>query len=58
MSAGANPSFIANQMDRTNVQMVFNVYGKWMTEKNGDQVALLNQNFCPNTPLMPHGKAI
>ncbi|KTH62576.1 integrase [Enterobacter hormaechei subsp. steigerwaltii] len=56
LSAGANPSFIANQMGHTNAQMVFNVYGKWMTEQNGDQVALLNTNFDFNAPQMPHNK--
>lgn len=56
LSAGANPSFIANQMGHTNAQMVFSVYGKWMSEQNGDQVALLNTNFDFNAPLMPHNK--
>lgn len=56
LSAGANPSFIANQMGHTNAQMVFSVYGKWMAEQNGDQIALLNQNFDLNAPLMPHKK--
>lgn len=56
LSAGANPSFIANQMGHTNAQMVFSVYGKWMSEQNVDQVALLNTNFDFNAPLMPHNK--
>lgn len=56
LSAGANPSFIANQMGHTNAQMVFNVYGKWMSEQNCDQVALLNTNFDFNAPQMPHNK--
>ncbi|HDW0019215.1 TPA: DUF3596 domain-containing protein [Enterobacter ludwigii] len=56
LSAGANPSFIANQMGHTNAQMVFNVYGKWMSEQNGDQVALLNTNFDFNAPQMPHNE--
>ncbi|HBL5329212.1 TPA: DUF3596 domain-containing protein [Enterobacter hormaechei] len=56
LSAGANPSFIANQMGHTNAQMVFNVYGKWMAEQNGDQVALLNSDFDFNAPQMPHNK--
>ncbi|HED2472023.1 TPA: DUF3596 domain-containing protein [Enterobacter mori] len=56
LSAGANPSFIANQMGHTNAQMVFNVYGKWMSEQNGDQIALLNTNFDFNAPQMPHNK--
>lgn len=56
LSAGANASFIANQMGHTNAQMVFSVYGKWMSEQNGDQIALLNQNFDLNVPLMPQKK--
>lgn len=56
LSAGANPSFIANQMGHTNAQMVFNVYGKWMSEQNGDQLAILNTNFDFNAPQMPHKK--
>lgn len=56
LSAGANPSFIANQMGHTNAQMVFNVYGKWMSEKNGDQIALLNDNFDFTAPQVPQKK--
>lgn len=56
LSAGANPNFIANQMGHTNAQMVFNVYGKWMAEQNGDQVALLNTNFDFDAPQVPHKK--
>lgn len=56
LSAGANPSFIANQMGHTNAQMVFTVYGKWMSEHDVDQLALLNTNFDFNTPPMPHKK--
>lgn len=56
LSAGANPSFIASQMGHTNAQMVFSVYGKWMAEQNGDQIAILNQNFDFNAPQMPHKK--
>lgn len=56
LSAGANPSFIANQMGHTNAQMVFSVYGKWMSEQNGDQLAILNHNFGLIAPQMPHKK--
>ncbi|EOC0009006.1 tyrosine-type recombinase/integrase [Cronobacter turicensis] len=56
LSAGVNPSFITNQMGHTNAQMVFNVYAKCMSDKNGDQVAILNQNFGFNAPPMPQGK--
>ena len=45
LSAGANPNFIATQMGHTDAQMVYKVYGKWMSEKSGEQVALLNQRF-------------
>ncbi|MFP1495805.1 hypothetical protein ACLB1Q_04750 [Escherichia coli] len=46
-----NPAFIANQMGHADAQMVFQVYGKWMSENNNAQVALLNtqlSEFCPN----------
>jgi len=43
-------------MGHTNAQMVFNVYGKWMSEKNGDQIALLNDNFDFNAPQVPQKK--
>ncbi|WP_234014290.1 tyrosine-type recombinase/integrase [Cronobacter dublinensis] len=56
LSAGVNPGFIANQMGHTNAQMVFNVYAKWMSDKNADQVAILNQNFGFNAPPMPQSK--
>ncbi|KDV94041.1 hypothetical protein AB28_2373 [Raoultella ornithinolytica 2-156-04_S1_C2] len=36
--------------------MVFSVYGKWMSDQNGYQIALLNQNFDFNAPQMPHEK--
>lgn len=45
-----------NQMGHTDAQMVFNVYAKWMSDKNADQVAILNQNFGFNAPPMPQGK--
>lgn len=56
LSAGANPNFIAQQMGHTNAQMVFSVYGKWMSDQNGDQLAILNQNFDLNVPQMPQKK--
>lgn len=43
LSAGANPNFIATQMGHTDAQMVYKVYGKWMSEKSAEQVSLLNQ---------------
>ncbi|MFW5410734.1 Arm DNA-binding domain-containing protein [Pectobacterium brasiliense] len=54
LSAGANPNFIAAQMGHTSAQMVFNVYGKWMKDNDGNQLAILNENFNRNAPMMPH----
>lgn len=45
LSAGANPSFIANQMGHENAQMVYEVYGAWIEELNGDQVLMLNSRL-------------
>lgn len=45
LPAGANPSFIANQMGHENVQMVYEVYSTWIEEMNGDQVAMLNNKL-------------
>ncbi|MEB5922775.1 site-specific integrase [Franconibacter daqui] len=53
LSAGANPNFIASQMGHTSAQMVYNVYGKWMTDNNVDQMSILNANFSSDAPLMP-----
>lgn len=41
LSAGANPSFIASQMGHENAQMVYEVYGAWIEEMNGEQVLML-----------------
>lgn len=54
--AGANPNFVAHQMGHSSAQMLFTVYGKWMTENNHDQVGILNASFAQNAPLMPHRK--
>lgn len=54
LSAGANPSFIANQMGHASAQMVFNVYGAWMTDNNAEQIAMLNQKLTDFVPLVPH----
>lgn len=56
LSAGANPNFVANQMGHVSAQMLYNVYGKWMTENNLDQISLLNAEFGKNAPSMPHIK--
>ena len=53
LSAGANPNFIAAQMGHTSAQMVYSVYGKWMTDNNDNQLAILNANFGGNAPQMP-----
>lgn len=50
------PSSSTAQMGHTNAQMVFNVYGKWMSEKNGDQIALLNDNYDFTAPQVPQKK--
>ncbi|MGV4279343.1 Arm DNA-binding domain-containing protein [Citrobacter freundii] len=42
LSAGANPSFIANQMGHENAQMVYEIYATWIEEMNSEQVAMLN----------------
>lgn len=58
LSAGANPNFVANQMGHASAQMIYNVYGKWMTENNLDQIAILNAGFSGNAPLMPQAMTI
>ncbi|HCK7137770.1 putative transposase/integrase [Klebsiella pneumoniae] len=45
LTAGANPSFIANQMGHENAQMVYDVYSTWIEEMNGDQVSMLNSRL-------------
>ncbi|EFA7486075.1 site-specific integrase [Escherichia coli] len=55
LSAGANPSFIASQMGHASAQMVFNVYGAWMTDSNAEQIAMLNQKLADYVPMMSHG---
>lgn len=45
LSAGANPSFIASQMGHENAQMVYEVYGTWIEDLNGDQVLMLNSRL-------------
>lgn len=54
LSAGANPNFIAAQMGHTSAQMVYNVYGKWMSDNNVNQLSILNANFASDAPTMPH----
>ena len=45
LSAGANPSFIANQMGHDNAQMVSEVSSTWIEVLSGDQVAMLNNKL-------------
>lgn len=42
LSAGANPSFIANQMGHENAQMVYGIYGTWIEDMNNEQINMLN----------------
>ncbi|WP_099156367.1 tyrosine-type recombinase/integrase [Yersinia pestis] len=53
LSAGANPNFVANQMGHTSSQMVYSVYGKWMSENNSNQMDILNARFTGDAPYMP-----
>ena len=53
LTAGANPNFIAAQMGHTNAQMVYQVYGAWMSDNNSDQIAILNQKLSDFAPPMP-----
>lgn len=48
-----NPNFIATQMGHTDAQMVYKVYGKWMSEKSAEQVSILNQALSHFAPPMP-----
>lgn len=58
LSAGANPNFIATQMGHTDAQMVYKVYGKWMSEKSADQISLLNQTLSRFAPSLPQSMVI
>ncbi|ENT4823018.1 TPA: site-specific integrase [Citrobacter farmeri] len=42
LMAGANPSFIASQMGHEDARMVYEVYSKWISDMNQDQVNMLN----------------
>lgn len=42
LSAGANPNYVASQMGHSDAQMVYRVYGAWMSENNTDQLSLIN----------------
>nr|WP_300001573.1 hypothetical protein [uncultured Cedecea sp.] len=45
LAAGANPSFIANQMGHGNAQMVCEVYAAWTEEMNHEQIKMLNEKL-------------
>ncbi|WP_234465297.1 MULTISPECIES: tyrosine-type recombinase/integrase [Erwiniaceae] len=45
LTAGVNPSFIANQMGHENAQMVCKIYATWIEEMNGEQVDMLNSKL-------------
>lgn len=45
LPAGANLSFIANQMGHENAQMVYEIYATWIEEMNSEQVAMLNSTL-------------
>lgn len=51
LSAGANPNFIATQMGHTDAQMVYKVYGKWMSEKSAEQVSSAQPCTFPLCPI-------
>lgn len=53
LTAGANPNFIASQMGHSNAQMVYQVYGAWMPDNNGEQIAMLNQKLSDFASSMP-----
>lgn len=50
LTAGANPSFIAEQMGHENARMVYEVYSKWIRELNRNQVDMLNEKMKNKTP--------
>ncbi|WP_446471296.1 Arm DNA-binding domain-containing protein [Xenorhabdus stockiae] len=58
LSAGANPNFIAAQMGHTSAQMVYQVYGKWISDNNQNQLNILNANFSSNAPSMPQASTL
>lgn len=53
LAVGANPNFIAAQMGHANAQMVYTVYGAWMTDNNQSQVDILNENLTAFAPRVP-----
>lgn len=45
LSAGANPNYVAAQMGHADAQMLYRVYGAWMSENNSDQLSLMNERL-------------
>jgi integrase len=45
-------------MGHTDAQMVYKVYGKWMSEKSGEQVSLLNQALSRFAPSLPQSMLV
>jgi len=43
--AGTEPSFIAREMDHTAISMVSQVSSKWMSDKDVDQIKMLNEKL-------------
>lgn len=54
LSTGANPSFVANQMGHVSAKMVYDVYGRWMSENDQSQIDILNSSFSEYAPPVPH----
>lgn len=48
-----NPRFIAAQMGHASAQMIYSVYGKWMSDNDADQLSIMNRNFTEIAPHMP-----
>lgn len=55
LSSGANPSFVATQMGHVSAKMIYDVYGRWMSENNQSQMDILNSSFSSYVPPVPHG---
>lgn len=50
LAAGANPSFIASQMGHENAKMVYEVYSRWISDNDNDQVNMLNARMPTSLP--------
>lgn len=50
LAAGANPSFIAEQMGHENARMVYEVYSKWIGELNRNQVDMIDEKMKSEMP--------